>query len=229
MNAAAGFEVFAHGERSASEADAKKDRESVGRTPANTAHAAFPASGEKFQIGRWCANAGIGSESKVGVDSDGRSRAQRGEAVLPCQNSNNSNQVPKRYRLQRVPGADGLFRAKGDNRGIWKQVDGDTIERWGKPTAAEAKSAFHLRLNVAAFVEHWGRNHCLFFTVTDKANLHPTKFARRWNSYRVRNAAWVVSFIRVAQNSRILLRRDADRPHRHAEGDQASFQHRILR
>ena len=33
----------------------------------------------------------------------------------------------------------------------------------------------------------------------------------------------------LARNPRILLRRDADRPHRHAEGDEVRLQHRLLR
>jgi hypothetical protein len=71
--------------------------------------------------------------------------------------------------------------------------------RSGMPTSAEARSAFHLRLNVAAFIDHWGRNHCLFFTLTDEENLHPTQFARRWNHYLRRHGAWIVSFIRVLE------------------------------
>jgi len=83
------------------------------------------------------------------------------------------------------------------------------LQRFGRPTGAEAKSAFHLRLNVASFVEKWGRDHCLFFTVTDEANLHPTQFARRWNSYLVRNGKWIVSFIRVLEPQK------QGRPHYH--------------
>ena len=69
--------------------------------------------------------------------------------------------------------------------------------------------AFHLRLNVAGFVAHWGRSHCLFFTLTDEANLHPTLFARRWNSFLVRNGSWIKSFIRVLEPQR------QGRPHYH--------------
>lgn len=141
-----------------------------------------------------------------------RSRAQRGpdgSAALPCQNSNNSNTSTKRYRLVPLPGSVELFTSGNDKRAIWHQVDGDTIERWGFPSGAEAKSAFHLRRNVASFVEYWGRDHCLFFTVTDEANLHPTKFARRWNSYLVRNGAWIESFIRVLEPQK------QGRPHYH--------------
>ncbi|WP_414664109.1 rolling circle replication-associated protein [Horticoccus sp. 23ND18S-11] len=62
---------------------------------------------------------------------------------------------------------------------------------------------------MASFVEHWGRNHCLFFTLTDEANLHPTQFARRWNSYLVRNGAWIKSYIRVLEPQK------QGRPHYH--------------
>ena len=120
-------------------------------------------------------------------------------SALPCQNSNNSNTKPKRYRLKRVPNQEGWFTSKDNKNASWEQLDGDTLKRWGAPSGAEAKSAFHLRLNVASFVEHWGRDHCLFFTVTDEANLHPTQFARRWNSFLVRNGAWIRSFIRVLE------------------------------
>src|SRR5688572_14045589 len=83
------------------------------------------------------------------------------------------------------------------------------LERWGLPSGAETKAAFHLRLNVASFVEHWGRNHTLFFTLTDEANLHPTQFARRWNSFLVRNGNWITSFIRVLEPQK------SGRPHYH--------------
>ncbi|RXK55051.1 hypothetical protein ESB00_03890 [Oleiharenicola lentus] len=126
----------------------------------------------------------------------GREAPAPAPAGLPCQNSNNSDKP--RYKLKPVPHQPGIYR---DNSGkqLWDERDEDTLYRWGVPTGAEARSAFHLRLNVAAFIQHWGRNHCLFFTVTDEANLHPTQFARRWNSYLRRNGAWILSFIRVLE------------------------------
>lgn len=147
-----------------------------------------------------------------GASGDGRRRAERGPAAaaaLPCQNSNNSNKGSKRYRLKRVPGIEGIYRSNDNDRAVWKQLDGDTLERWGMPSGAEAKAAFHLRRNVESFVRHWGRNHCLFFTVTDEANLHPKEFARRWNSFLVRNGAWIRSFIRVLEPQK------QGRPHYH--------------
>jgi len=127
----------------------------------------------------------------------GREAPAPASAALPCQNSNNSNR-PRRYSLKRVPNQPGIF-TDGTHKRMWDQRDDDTLYRWGTPTGAEARSAYHLRLNVAAFVEYWGRDHCLFFTVTDEANLHPTQFARRWNSFLVRNGAWILSYIRVLE------------------------------
>lgn len=53
----------------------------------------------------------------------------------------------------------------GPELAFWEQLDGNTIRRWGHPSNADAKSAFHRRLNIASFVENRGRNQCLFFTV----------------------------------------------------------------
>jgi hypothetical protein len=102
-----------------------------------------------------------------------------------------------------------FFKSKDNDRAVWKKIDGDTIERWGKPSSAEVKAAFHLRLNVGSFVEHWGRNHCLFFTITDMAGLHPSQFARRWNAYMVRGGNWIRSYIRVLEPQK------SGRPHYH--------------
>jgi len=161
-----------------------------------------------------------GQEEGQGVDSrgiggpadGGMRRAERAAPAasgLPCQNRNNSNKQSKRYRLEPVHGSAVFFKSKDNDRAVWKKLDGDVLERWGKPSSSEAKSAFHLRQNVASFVEHFGRDHCLFFTITDQANLHPTQFARRWNSYLVRNGSWIVSFIRVLEPQK------HGRPHYH--------------
>jgi hypothetical protein len=141
-----------------------------------------------------------------------RNRAERGApgtAGLPCQNSNNSDKKPKHYRLKPVKNQPGFYASNDSKNSVWEQKDEDTLLRWGMPSGAEAKSAFHLRLNVAAFVNHWGRNRCLFFTLTDEDNLHPTQFARRWNHYLRRHGAWIVSFIRVLEPQR------QGRPHYH--------------
>jgi len=138
----------------------------------------------------------------------GREAAAPAPAGLPCQNSNNSDKPNPRYRLAQVPHAPNLYTDREGNH-VWDKHDDDTLWRIGMPTGAEARSAFHLRLNVAAFIQHWGRSHCLFFTVTDEANLHPTQFARRWNHYLRRHGMWIVSFIRVLEPQK------QGRPHYH--------------
>lgn len=141
-----------------------------------------------------------GDWRKVGGEASGCAREARAPepAALPCQNSNNSDKPSPRYRLIKVPGQNGFYTDR-ERKHVWDKHDDDTLHRIGIPTGAEARSAFHLRLNVAAFIQHWGRNHCLFFTVTDEDNLHPTQFARRWNNYLRRHGAWIVSFIRVLE------------------------------
>jgi hypothetical protein len=169
--------AFPHGKRSALESNAKQDRATDQQ----------PGTGETAPIcGKGWGEPGMAARSAAAP------------AALPCQNRNNSNDPTKRYRLTAVPGWVGLKRGAGGQ--AWSELeDGETILRCDRPSGAAAKSAFHLRQNVASFVGHWGRNHCLFFTLTDEANLHPTQFARRWNSYLVRNGAWIVSFIRVLE------------------------------
>ncbi len=183
----------APGERSASESDAKRDRESGLSVP--TVHA------QPYQSGL-----GIGPR---GAPDAAALAAAPAPAGLPCQNSNNSNRTTKRYRLKRVQGSSDFFTSRDCPNAVWRQLDEDTLSRWGMPSGAEAKAAFHLRLNVAAFVSYWGRNHCLFFTITDEANEHPAQFARRWNSFRVRGGSWILSYIRVLEPQK------SGRPHYH--------------
>ena len=84
MNGGGGLGIPGHGERSASEADAKKDRESVGQTPANTAHAPFPASAEDYQSGRWGEHVGDGLDDGFGLGRDGRSEKSGRKRVANC-------------------------------------------------------------------------------------------------------------------------------------------------
>ena len=137
----------------------------------------------------------------------GRAAPAPAASALPCQNSNNSDKPKPRYRLIQVPHAPNFY-TDGEKH-VWDKQDDDTLHRLGMPTGPEARSAFHLRLNVAAFIQHWGRNRCLFFTLTDEDNLHPTQFARRWNHYLRRHGAWIVSFIRVLEPQK------QGRPHYH--------------
>lgn len=150
-----------------------------------------------------------GADSGMGAHASGcgREAPAPDAAALPCQNSNNSDKRP-RYRLRPVSGNPDVFTDGSEGR-CYMQVDADTVQRYGFPTSAEAKAAFQLRLNVASFVQHYGRNRCLFFTVTDEDNLHPRLFARRWNHYLRRNGAWIESFIRVLEPQK------QGRPHYH--------------
>jgi hypothetical protein len=180
------------GEPPASEVDAKKGGESdqqLGTTPDSPLICGLER-----------------GERATGCGAEGAAPAP---AALPCQNSNNSDKPAKRYRLKPFDPAQGLFTSTDNKHAFWEQREGDLLQRWGLPSGAEAKASFHLRLNVAAFCEHWGRNHCLFFTITDEDNLHPTQFARRWNNYLRRHGVWVVSFIRVLEPQK------QGRPHYH--------------
>lgn len=150
-----------------------------------------------------------GCQEKAGQAAGcSRVAAAPAPAGLPCQNSNNSDKPKPGYRLIQVPGTPNFYTDK-ERKHVWDKHDDDTLWRLGMPTGAEARSAFHLRLNVAAFIQHWGRKRCLFFTVTDEHNLHPTMFARRWNHYLRRHGAWIVSFIRVLEPQK------QGRPHYH--------------
>lgn len=191
------------GERSVSGADAKQDREAGGQIFQSAVHSPLDASG-KDSAGSCHTTHAAGPEGAA------RSRAERGpdgSAGLPCQNSNNSDKPG--YKLRQVPNASEGLLTDSTGKHRWDRRDEDTLTRIGLPTSAEARMAFHLRLNVAAFIEHWGRNHCLFFTVTDEDNLHPTQFARRWNNFLRRHGAWMVSFIRVLEPQK------QGRPHYH--------------
>ena len=149
-------------------------------------------------------------------EGDGAARAERGPhgpAGLLCHKSNNSNERTcakdgPRYRLVRIAGTD-MLQSKGGGDQVWRKEGADMLIRLGYPTSAEAKAAYHLRRNVEAFIHHWGRNHCLFLTLTDEDDLHPRDFARRWNSFLVRTGGWIKSFIKVLEPQK------KGRPHYH--------------
>jgi hypothetical protein len=69
--------------------------------------------------------------------------------------------------------------------------------------------AFQLRQNVEAFVEHWGRSHCAFFTLTDTEGLSPKEFGRRWHSFATHEGGWILGYVRVLEPQR------NKRPHYH--------------
>jgi len=188
--------------------DAPSDGSQPVQAPPDPTPSTAPRTPEQREIARnrWMSTltepvAPSTTERAVLAAGCGREAAAPAPAGLPCQNSNNSDKP--RYRLKVVAGQRGVYTDNSKKR-CWDERDDDpdTLHRMGMPTSAEARSAFHLRLNVAAFIQHWGRNHCLFFTVTDEENLHPTQFARRWNNYLRRHGTWIVSFIRVLEPQR---------------------------
>ena len=98
MNDAQQGRALSHGERSALESNAKKDRESDQQ----------PGTSEIALI----QSKGLGERAAGCARAAGAPAA----AALPCQNSNNSNQPAKRYRLQSIPGSNGLFFKSKDSR-----------------------------------------------------------------------------------------------------------------
>jgi len=196
------------GERPASKFDAKKGREACEPSRMELAQQLAAGHSGFVHSEASCADDAPSlrvrqTEAKAAMDWSDACRAQRGkrapggEAALPCQNRNNSDQSPKRYRFRAVDGQPGIYK---DREGrTWDLHDDGVLVRSGSPSSAEAKAALHLRLNVASFVRHFGREHCLFFTITDQENLHPSDFARRWNHYLRRNGTWILSFIRVLE------------------------------
>ncbi len=189
MSAAGALREDGHGERSASEADAKKDRESVGQTPANTAHAAVLASDQDTQSGRWGA-LGLGgaesgrwganavTEAPAGIGPAGaaRSRAQRGpdgSAGLPRLNKNNSTE----RKL-----AEGIARL----------------------TSGHRKTAYALQENVRRICKVYGVGFIGFLTLTFADHVTDIKEAsRRFNSLRTHVlAARYVEFICVVERQK---------------------------
>ncbi len=110
-------------------------------------------------------------------------------AGLPCRNSNNSTQK-QGYRVYEVR-SHFINRATGevivgstvhleDSAGRHLDDHGEGAFRVsGSLTSAEARAAFSLRQNVEAFVAHWGREHCGFFTLTDGEGLPVHNSSRR--------------------------------------------------
>src|SRR5258708_12469976 len=120
-----------------------------------------------FELQEGPGRAGVGQ-----ADGCSREEAARAPAALPCQNSNNSDKPIPRYRLIQVPYAPNFYTDR-EKKHVWDKQDDDTLHRLGMPTGPEARSAFHLRLNVASFIHRWGPNPCLFFPLPHKHNLPP--------------------------------------------------------
>ena len=126
-----------------------------------------------------------------------RDEAPTPPAPLPCQNRNNS--TGGAYLFERdLRTTLGGFR--GSDGRTWANVgEGQFLRCFDGPSSAERKAAFALRLNVEAFVQKWGREHCAFWTLTDAERCHPAEFARRWNSFLAHHGDWILAFIRVLE------------------------------
>ena len=162
------------------------------------------------------------------VDLDGTGMGEPGcaarsaarPAALPCQNKNNcTNSTGSLYRLKT---RQVVVRPDGSECYFWQPQPTDHLGRaWSENkdgvlenvffecSAAERKAAFQLRQNVAAFVAHWGRSHCAFFTLTDTAGIRPKEFARRWHSFATHEGEWLQAYVRVLEPQR------NKRPHYH--------------
>jgi hypothetical protein len=104
---------------------------------------------------------------------------------------------------------EGAVVVKVDQYGRVWSGDGDEIVCRGSLVGPERKAAFKLRMDLEAFVRHYGRNHCAFFTVTDPDGVHPREFAKRWNSYRTNEGQWIKDYIKVVEPQK------NGRPHYH--------------
>lgn len=176
---------YAPGEWPASEADAKKGHES--------GHV-----GTRTELSPHQGGLGLGGQGP-GCD---RVAVAPEPARLPCQNRNNSTEpLKKRRRGYRFTplGFDNL--AKDSNDLIWrKERPGHHIMLDGQPlTTADRKRSFILRNHAESFLRYAGRNHTLFFTTSDKDNVNPKEYARRWNSLLAHESDWITGFLRVLE------------------------------
>ena len=132
-----------------------------------------------------------------------------GYPTLPSRIPELAHLQAKGHTLVEVRG--GLVQ-KVDHYGrIWdEREDGDTLVAFPGPLVGpEQRAAFELRRNLAAFIEFFGIDHCLFFTVTPSREMTPQEFAKCWNSYLTHEGKWIRGFIKVLEPQR------RGRPHYH--------------
>lgn len=180
MSARPQVEARSHGERPASESDAKKGRESVGRTLANSAHAAVEASGGDVRSGHWGAPVGCVSEDVFGLGTAAGGRAQRGPGGLPCLSKNNSTE------------------SEAEEIAVWLTRKESAKRR--ERQKAGRKLAFQAVGLVGDFAAHWGHGHVAMLTLTvEEQNVSPREFARRWNSFKTHEGGWINGFLRFLE------------------------------
>jgi len=149
-------------------------------------------------------------------------------AAFPCQKKNNSISIhAPRYALKLVKQneirvldededpltgeiyAEIFDRYQAPDKREWKEHSDGTLELDESASSSERKMAFQFRGNAEAFINHFGRDHCAFWTITDKQNLHPREFAKRWNSFRTNEGLFILAFMRVLEPQK------NGRPHYH--------------
>lgn len=166
------------------------------------------------------------AQDNLSVDGLGAGRVAGGAAAggapapagLPCRHSNNCTKQPSRYRLRETRDVDDgcgnrsrwgePVKVDSCSR-VWHEWPDGLLESFDGPSPAEAKAAFQLRKNIEAFVQHYGRDHCAFWTLTDCEGITPKQFARRWHSFMTHEGSWVSDYIRVLEPQR------NQRPHYH--------------
>ena len=142
------------------------------------------------------------------VAGSGRGAPAPAPVGLPCRNINNSISThPKtgpRYRFKESK-TDGVFTVSKDHAGreFLQHIDRPGVHEILDPAdlkkGAEAKRSFILRRHVEAFISHYGRDRVVFFTITDRDNIAPKEYARRWNSLLTNESEWITGFVRVLE------------------------------
>jgi len=174
------------------------------------------------------ANLGPGASGE-GLPDAARSAAPAGPAgrppALPCHNSNNSPQKGTEeaqkpaYKLRSkweglangqrvkktVTGTDGE-RCGFDSSGrVWHETLDGTLLCTDGLSAADAKRAYALRMNVLGFTEFYRHECCGFMTLTAASkDMHPKEFAKLWDNMRKTGRGhaglpWVRSYVRVLE------------------------------
>jgi len=162
--------------------------------------------------------AGCGPEARAG-------RPAGGSSALPCQNSNNcpqkGHEEPRKpaYKLRpnwvgledgqtvkkTVTGTEGE-RVGFDSSGrVWQETQEGTLLCTDGLSAADAKRAYALRMNILGFTEYWRHENCGFMTLTAASkDIHPKEFAQIWHDMRKTGRGhaglpWVRSYVRVLE------------------------------
>jgi len=147
-----------------------------------------------------------GSFADRPCEPDAPASAGAPAAGLPCQYRNNSIH---RGGKQLVVAEGWQGRIDRQGRTWLRQETEQVWQSFDLATGQERKACYQLRSYVENFVDHWGREHCGFMTITDQEGIHPKEFAKRWNSFLANQGEWMKGFLRVLEPQKNL------RPHYH--------------